>query len=194
MLHHRILLIFIIILGIGMWMYRTESTSADLVAERKVQGNAFSITTLSFVNINTANFAQLISFFVTPGIVPGGFDTRTVRIQKDGELDVQYSLQALKTAGDDPFCQALELQIVRRDLSEIYNGKLLDLSIQDTMTDDDIEEWVFFLSFDDTFEDLKEKSCDFDLYMRTYRNDPNEEIKGIHAKRTLNNTVTSGTW
>ena len=107
---------------------------------------------------------------------------------------MQYSLQALKTAGDDAFCQALELQIVQRDLSEIYNGKLLDLSIQDSMTDDDIEEWVFFLSFNDTLEDLKEKSCDFDLYMRTYRNDPNEEIKGIHAKRTLNNTVTSGTW
>lgn len=175
-------------------MYRTESTSADLVAERNIQGNTFSITTLSFININTANFAQLISFFVTPGIVPGGFDARMVRIEKDGELDVQYSLQTLKTAGNDPFCQALELQIVRRDLSEIYNGKLLDLSIQDTMIDNDIEEWVFFLSFNDTLEDLKEKSCDFDLYMRTYRDNPNEEIKGIHAKRTLKNTVTSGTW
>ena len=194
MLHPRILIMLFILMGLGLWMLNTGTTSADLVAERKVQGNAFSITTLSFVNIHTANFAQLISFFVTPGIVPGGFDARTVRIQKDGELDVQYSLQALKTAGDDAFCQALELQIVQRDLSEIYNGKLLDLSIQDSMTDDDIEEWVFFLSFNDTLEDLKEKSCDFDLYMRTYRNDPNEEIKGIHAKRTLNNTVTSGTW
>ncbi|MDA1316768.1 MAG: hypothetical protein O3B87_01945 [bacterium] len=194
MLHFRALIPLIIILCIGIWMLSTGTTSADLVAERNVQGNAFSITTLSFVNIDTANFAQLISFFVTPGIVPGGFDARTIRIEKNGEMDVQYSLQALKTNGHDPFCQALELQVVRRDLSEIYNGKLLDLSIQDIMTDDDVEEWVFFLSFDDTLEDLKGKTCDFDLYMRTYRNEPNEEIKGIHAKHTLSNTVTSGTW
>lgn len=194
MLHSRVLVMLFIVMGLGLWMLNTGTTSADLVAERRVNGNSFSITTLSFINIHTANFTQLIAFFVTPGIVPGGFDARTVRIEKNGELDVQYSLQALKTNGNDPFCQALELQIVRRDLSEIYNGKLLDLSLQDTMTDDDIEEWVFFLSFDDTLEDLKGKTCDFDLYMRTYRDDPNEEIKGIHAKHTLSNTVSSGTW
>jgi len=194
MLHPRVLIMLCILIGLGLWMLHTGTTSADLVAERKVQGNTFSMTTLSFVDIDTANFAQLINFFTTSGIVPGGFDARTVRIEKDGELDVQYNLQVIKTGGDDPFCQALELQIVRRDLTEVYNGKLLDLSIQDRLMDGDIEEWIFFLSFNDTFENLKQKSCNFDVYMRTYRNDPHEEIKGIHAKRTLKNTVTSGTW
>ena len=62
MLHPRILIMLFILMGLGLWMLNTGTTSADLVAERKVQGNAFSITTLSFVNIHTANFAQLISF------------------------------------------------------------------------------------------------------------------------------------
>ena len=62
MLHQRVLVMLFIFIGVGLWMLNTGTTSADLVAERKVQGNTFSITTLSFVNIHTANFAQLISF------------------------------------------------------------------------------------------------------------------------------------
>lgn len=184
----------LILLGLGLWMLKTHATSADLVAERKVQGNHFSITTLSFINIHTANFSQLVSFFNTSGIVPGGFDARTVRIEKDGKMDVQYSLQAIERGGNDAFCKTLDLQIVRRDLSEIYNGKMVNLSLQDTLQDGDIEEWVIFISLSDSTESLKQKQCDFDLYFRTYRNSPGEEFKGIYAKRTLTSTITSGTW
>lgn len=178
----------------GLWMLGTRNTSADLVAERKISGNSFAVTTLSFLNVNTANFSQLVQFFNTTGIVPGGFDARTVRIEKDGQMDVKYSLQAQKKSGDDSFCQALNLKIARRDLSTIYEGPLLSLSKQDTLEDGDLEEWIILLEFDHRDEDLKGKQCDFDLYMRTYRNDPNESLTGIHATRTLTSSVTSGTW
>jgi len=184
----------LLVMGMGLWMLRTHATSADLVAERKVSGNRFSITTLSFVNIHTANFSQLISFFNTQGIVPGGFDAKTVRVEKDGKMDVQYSLQSVERGGNSDFCNTLDLQIVRRDLSEVYNGRLMSMSVQDTLQDGDIEEWIFFVSLSDSNEAMKEQQCDFDLYMRTYRNSPGEDLKGIHAKRTLTSTITSGTW
>jgi len=120
----------IAMITLGYWFLQTGLTSADLVAERKIAGNQFFITTLSFVNINTANFSQLINFFTTEGIVPGGFDAKTVRIEKDGELDVKYSLQTVKRGGDDAFCISLKLNIVRRDLTEVYNGNLMDLSLK----------------------------------------------------------------
>jgi len=43
-------------------------------------------------------------------------------------------------------------------------------------------------------EELKLKECNFDLYIRTYRNEPGENITGIHATRTLKSDITSGTW
>ena len=144
--------------------------------------------------MNTANFSHLVQFFNTTGMVPGGFDARTVRIEKDGQMDVKYSLQAQKKAGDDAFCQALNLKIARRDMSVIYEGPLLSLSRQDTLSDGDLEEWIVLLEFDHRDEDLKNKQCDFDLYMRTYRNDPQETLNGLFATRTLSSSITSGTW
>jgi len=194
MLNTRTQVMLGIIMLMGLWFLKTDLTSADLVAERKISGNKFSITTLSFVNIHTANFQQLINFFTTEGIVPGGFDARTVRIEKDGELDVKYSLQVVKRGGDDILCNSLDLSIIRRDLTEIYNGTLMNLSVQDTLSDGDLEEWVIFLSLNTGDEELKLKDCSFDLYMRTYRNEPGEKITGIHATRTLKSDITSGSW
>lgn len=194
MLNVRTQIMLIAMITLGYWFLQTGLTSADLVAERRIAGNQFSITTLSFVNIHTANFSQIINFFTTEGIVPGGFDAKTVRIEKDGELDVKYSLQTVKRGGDDALCDSLKLTIVRRDLTEIYNGTLMGLSLQDTLAEGDLEEWVIFLSLNASDEHLKLKACNFDLYMRTYRNEPNEDITGIHATRTLKSDVTSGTW
>ncbi|MDP4011237.1 MAG: hypothetical protein Q8P72_03345 [Candidatus Roizmanbacteria bacterium] len=194
MLNIKTQVMFIAMITLGYWFLQTGLTSADLVAERKIAGNQFSITTLSFVNINTANFSQLINFFTTEGIVPGGFDAKTVRIEKDGELDVKYSLQTVKRGGDDAFCNSLKLNIVRRDLTEVYNGNLMDLSLQDTLKDGNLEEWILFLNLNASDEELKLKECNFDLYIRTYRNEPGENITGIHATRTLKSDITSGTW
>lgn len=190
----RIQLMLVLTIVIALWVYSISNTSADLVAERKVVGNELSITTLSFANINTANRNQLIQFFTTAGIVPGGFDARTVRIEKQGKMDVKYSLQVVEKNGDHNFCSKLKMKIVKRDLEEIYSGNLLDLAIQNTLTDDTFEEWIVLVEFDRRDENLKNKRCEFDLYMRTYRNNPNENLTGIYATRTLINTITSGTW
>ena len=113
---------------------------------------------------------------------------------KDGKLDVQYSLQAVERGGNTTLCNALDLKIVRRDLTEVYSGKMMSLSLQDNLQDGDVEEWIVFLSLSDSSETLKQKQCDFDLYFRTYRNTPGEGLNGIHATRTLTSTITSGTW
>lgn len=184
----------LVLLATGLWMLKTDPTSADLVAERKVQGNNISVTTLSFASIDTANFSQLINFFNTNGLVPGGFDTRAVRIEKDGKMDVTYTLQTTIRGESHKLCDAIDLQIIRRDLTQIYNGKLMKLNFQNILKDGDLEEWVFFISLSHPEENLKQKKCDFDIYMRTYRNTPDEALKGIYATRTLKNSVSSGTW
>lgn len=194
MLGLRVQTMLYLLMAIAIWTLQIKLTSADLVAERKVAGNKFSVTTLSFVNVSTANFSQLVKFFDTVSLVPGGFDAKTVRVEKQGEMDVKYSLQSIKKGGNDAFCQALELQIVRRDLTEIYNGKLLDISLNDTLTEDDFEEWIFMISLNRGEEEYKSKECKFDIFMRTYRDNPNEKISGIYATRTLTNSISSGSW
>lgn len=194
MLGQRVQIMLYLLIALALWALQTKYTSADLVAERKVVGNTFSITTLSFANISTANFSQLIKFFDTESIVPGGFDAKTVRVEKQGEMDVQYSLQSIKKGGNDAFCKALDLQIVKRDLTEIYNGKLMDISLNDNLTDQEFEEWIFMISLNQNEDQIKDKECQFDLYMRTYRSDPKEKITGIYATRTLTNSITSGSW
>ena len=72
------------------------------------------------------------------------------------------------------------------DFAEEYDPPLLE--------EGDLEEWVIFLSLNASDENLKLKECNFDLYMRTYRNEPSENITGIHATRTLKSDITSGTW
>lgn len=181
-------------IAIALWSLQTKLTSADLVAERKVAGNIFSITTLSFASINTANFSQLIQFFNTEGLVAGGFDAKTARIEKQGAMDVRYSLQFVNKGGDDVFCSALNLEIVNRELTEIYKGKLKDLSLNKELSDQEVEEWIFMIGLQENEDYLKQKECQFDIYMRTYRDNPKEKISGIYATRTLTNSVTSGSW
>ncbi|MCL4374910.1 hypothetical protein M1523_03540 [Patescibacteria group bacterium] len=174
------------------FLLNTHYTDADLVAERVVQANRLSATTLSFALQHSANFGQLGTLFNTTGFQPGGFDIRAIRIKKDGKLNFKYRLKTVKKGGDDGLCAALNLQVVQ-NWQVKYQGRLLDLNLDTTIPTSGFDNWIFYLSIDSDQASLKNKTCEFDLDFKTWRNNP-EEKTGFWAQRLINSNVSSGNW
>ena len=86
MLSLRIQSVFFIMLFLALFLLNTGHTDADLFAERIVNNNHFSATTLSFSQRHTANNSYIDQLFRTINIQPEGFDLGAVRIKKDGKL------------------------------------------------------------------------------------------------------------
>ena len=185
------MLVFIILLDL--FLINTQYTDADLFAERSVKGNKFSITVLNFFARNTVNNNSASYLYKTVGILPDGYDLAAARIKRDGNVSFKYRLRAIKTNGEDALCNNLNLQVLKRNLTKIFSGKLMDLVIDSQINSDDLEDWIFFLSLDQKDAVLKNKICEFSFDFKTYRNNPDEK-GGIFAQRTITNVVSSGNW
>lgn len=193
MLNVKVKIIFGFLFLVYILLVNTQYTDADLFAERMVQHNRFSITTLDFSARHSANSGSVSYIFRTIGLQPGGFDLGAVRIKKEGQLDFKYRLKVTKTSGDDSFCSALNVQVLQKNLTSKYQGKLMNLSIDSNITDNVLEDWIFFISLDDKNGALQNKICEFNLDFKTWHNQPDEK-SGIYAQRILNNVISSGNW
>ena len=71
MLSSRAKIIFVILLLIANWLVRTNITSADVFAERRVVNNILVATTLSFSELHTARNSRISTLFSVSGIQPG---------------------------------------------------------------------------------------------------------------------------
>lgn len=192
MLSQRTQVIFYIFLFLSLFLLNTGHTDADIFAERVVRANHFSMSTLSFSSRHTANNSYISSFFRTTGFQPEGFDLEAVRINKDGILNFKYRLKTVKINGDDNFCQALDLEVMQKG-SYKYQGKLMDFIYDSTVNDSKPQDWIFFILLNDDSSSLKNKTCEFDFYFKTWREDP-ESKKGLYAERKLYNIISSGSW
>ncbi|MBI3619600.1 hypothetical protein HY214_00405 [Candidatus Roizmanbacteria bacterium] len=179
---------------IGYFLTVTETTSADIFAERTVSQNRFQATTLSFSNRQTTNNIQIFNFFNVSGMLPGGFDIKPVRIINDGKLDFKYHIKTVKKAGDDDFCRSLIAEVTLKEGKTLFKGPLLDLSTDVTFSDNARNDWIITVSLDDNSVNLKNKNCEFDFLFNTFRNQSDENPVGLHAQRTLSNNITSGNW
>jgi hypothetical protein len=184
------ILVFLILLAL--LLLNTGHTDADIFAERNVKNNRFSATTLSFSQNHTANATPLTQLFQTAGLLPGGFDLGAVRIKKEGKMNFKYRVKAIKKGGDDNLCSNLTLRILK-DGSFIYQDKLLNLSIDHTVENNNAHDWIFFIELNNNDPSLKNKICQFDFYFKTWRDDPDSR-KGLYAERRLYNTITTGIW
>lgn len=128
------------------------------------------------------------------GLLPGGFDIKAVRIKKDGRMSFKYHMKAVKKAGDDILCNSLNIEVFPKGGGVKYQGNLMNLSINSTISDQGIDNWIFLLSLDDDNINLKNKSCEFELVVNTYRNNPNENPYGFRATRSLYNNIIAGNW
>ncbi len=193
MLNARIkfLLIFLILLGV--FLLNTQYTDADIFAERDVRNNSFKAASLNFFARNSVNNSAVESMYKTIGIIPEGYDFGAVKLKRDGNASFKYILRSIRTNGDENFCNNLTLQVLKRNLTSAYQGRLMDLSIEAGINNDNVSDWIFLLSLDNGGNDLKNKICEFNLEFKTFRNSPSETT-GIFARRILTNVVSSSTW
>lgn len=168
-------------------------TGADIFAERIVRENKFRAITLDFTTGASYNNFAIADLFRTTGIVPGGYDLGAVRVRGITPFYSRYNLKVVKISGDDNFCNALKLEIINRNFSKKYDGDLLDLSLNSNLSEDSLQDWIFVVSFDDDDPLLMNKICDFNLELRTYRED-SDETGGLFAERKIRNIISSGSW
>lgn len=193
MFNVRIKFVCIFILFLGTFLINTQYTDADIFAEREVVANKFSMISLNFFVKNTINNSEINNLYNLIGIVPGGYDLAALKIKRDGKMNFKYQLKTQKLNGDDTFCSSLNLAVLKRDFTIVYTGKLLDLKLNSQINDKDFEDWIFFLSLDQDGANLKNKICEFNFSLKTYRNNPDEK-GGIYAQRLISNVVSSGNW
>jgi len=193
MLNIRIKIILVFLILLSLFLINTHYTDADIFAERMVQKNRFSMTTVDFSARHSANNSSISYLFRTIGLQPGGFDLGAVKIKKEGALSFKYHIKIVKTNGDDKFCNALHVQVLKRDLTSKYQGKLMNLGIDSSLNNSTPEDWIFFIGLDDNDGMLKNKICEFTIVFKTWRTQPDEE-NGIYAERKLSNVISSGNW
>lgn len=183
----------ILILLFGLFALNVQPTSADLTAQRTVRGNKLRATTISLENQHTATLTILSSLFNTIGFQPNGYDVRTVKIVKTGELDFKYRIKAEPVAENSQECNNYVLS-ADKDWTSTYNGTLMDFVATSEITETKKDDWLFFLFFNAEDETSQNTTCSFRIVVNTYRNNPDDPLKGLWAKKILDNTVTTGTW
>ncbi len=166
----------------------TKLTDADLSDQEDVLGNSFTASTLDFANQDTANnFAKSLLFNVS-GLVPGGFQVESVRLENKGELDFGYQLTAENFAGDGVLCSVLDLMVLK-DWQIKYNGKLNQVSFEGEFAPDQkIQDLVIVLRLNTADAVLAAKSCAFDLKIKS-KDDPEGSV--FSDEEVLTNSVTT---
>ncbi len=193
MLNGRIKVLLFFSIFLGLFLLNTNYTDADIFAERDVRSNLLSAATLNFFARSSVNNSSVSYLFKTVGILPGGYDFAALKIKRDGNVNFKYHLRSKKTNGDDTFCQSLSVQVLKRDLTTVYSGKLMALSVDASVSDNNSQDWIFLLSLDQNDVGLENKICEFNLDFKTFRSSPNE-TGGIYAQRILTNVISSGSW
>lgn len=183
---------FVLII-LGNWLLRVDTTSADIFAERIAHDNTLKATTLSFSLRQTVNNRPLTNFFSMDGLVTDGFDVKAFRVKKDGKMDFKYQVKFKKTEGDDALCNKLTLQVIQNG-QEKYKGELYKFVINSSLSGQGKDDWVMFVGLEDNDAQLQNKVCNFDFALNSFYQDPDEKPVGLYAKRTLSNTLTSGNW
>lgn len=182
----------ITILIISLILIFSEVTTADLSVELVSKDNKMTATTLQISSRDTSNESETPYLFKTQGLISDGFDVESLRIKKDGYVNFNYQIKAIKINGDDNFCNALHIKIMQND-KFVYNGKLFELKSNKAISDTGKDDWVFFLSLNDNNDQLKNKNCEFEFNFQTWRENIDEK-GGFKDTVKIANFVTSGNW
>lgn len=193
MLHGKTKIALVFLMLLANWLLRTEATSADIFAERRVAGNALKATTLSLSAASTVTNAKVPNLFETAGLEPQGFDLAALRVRNEGAIALRYRLAAKINSSDATACDKLTVRVLRQG-EEKYRGSLGGLSLLSSLDQKGRDDWVFFVGLDTDEAGLKGKRCDFDLAVNTYRVSPDEKPSGFFARLRVSNSFILGTW
>ena len=174
-------------------LLKTGRTSADLTAQRTVHNSHFKATTVNLSNQNTANLTSISTLFSTTGFVPGGFDIKSIKIASTGEQNFKYAIKVESLDQTSILCQKFSLQVMK-NWTEIYNGPLLSFQGTSTIPDSGNEDWILVLKLTENDNVIKNTNCAFNFIARTWKSDPNEDLRGLWSKKLLANFVTTGSW
>ncbi len=185
-------LLMVSVMIAGNVLLRTEATSADLFAERKVAQNTLQAITLSFSESNTANGSRSPHLFNVAGLKPGGFDVRAIRLRNESSLDVPYALGFSPVDGTDAVCAALDIE-AQLNGEKIYEGALSSLSADSKLGRGAYDDWVFFVRLDKRDAPLKNGRCGFNFVFKSRRGSQDAE-SGFSARQDVYNSVALGVW
>lgn len=175
------------------FLINSQSTDADIFAERIVENNHFSAISLDFKTKSSFNDYNIDNMFYVSGALPHGFDVEALKIENYSDRDFNYNIKTVKRDGDDFLCNNLHLEILSKNFKSQYKGPLIELSLNSEIFKESLENYIFFIGLDEDNVDLKNKTCNFDFYLKSYRQKP-DEIGGIFADRKINNIISTTSW
>jgi len=176
------------VLLFGIFMVTTKVTDADLLDMESIVDNYFRSTTLDFSNRQTANNYQLSTLFNVVGMIPGGFQVESLRVNNDGEMDIDYQITSLFNLGDNNLCEVLDVKVMN-DFKVIYDGKLKDLTLSSRTQSEVHDDLVLFLYLNSSDTALTNKTCNFNVVIQSV-----VENTGFVDEEIIQNQVSSGTW
>lgn len=185
------LALFIIIIYI--FLIKSGYTSADLFAERKVSQNKLSAVTVNLSALSTYSQEAELNLFDSPAFLPGGFDLRAIKIKGKTSGKFKYYIRTVKTGGDDLLCSKLKISAYNRSFDKKSAGDLLALNINSKISDSKPDDWIFMISLDDNDPGLQNKTCEFNLDIKSYYDNP-DNSGGVYAQKIISNKISSGNW
>lgn len=194
MLQLRSRVVLLVVFLFGVFLLRTELTSADLVATRSVVGNMFSMSTLQLSTVLPYKSEKIISLFDLAGMEKGGFEVRGFRIKKDGQLNFKYNLVSSLISGEQTLCS--QMQITASSNGQLlYSGSAMGINLNREIPVSGVDDWIVILKSPYTLGDeWKGKGCAFKILAKTYRYQPGEEKKGFWSERELVSSLSMGNW
>ena len=176
------LLAFILLIQLP-WLPLTNAYGLDTETSND---NFFSAGSLDFSLSASGDFSP-------DTINPGETSSRELAVVKDGSLDFQYQIQAAQTAGDDAFCQTLQLEAKLDGVSQ-YSGDLLGLNLTPPVfLNGSQDDWQMIVSFNNNDTSLQDKTCQFSFTFAAWQTD-NDGSWGFYDEENLVNSLTSGHW
>ena len=185
--HTKVALILILLLGI--FLMRTQKTSADIFDEETVRGNTFTATTLEVSTRNSATFDKEYSFLQLSGMKKGGFTVRGLRIKKDGKMNFHYRMSTHVNSESGNLCHILTVSLYDRAFHQIFSGALTNLSMDRDIDSSGVDEWIVLLALNSDSTGNSHQ-CNFDIVIKTWRTSADEK-GGFYDKKILQNTITA---
>lgn len=158
----------------------------------KLELNDLSTTTLDF-SLRLEDGSLSPQLFNETNFKPGDANSKSFHIVKEGELDFQYQVSAVKTGGDIGLCNALQVEAKLDGVTQ-YSGSLLGLTLSPTeVISAGDDSWTFILSLNDLSASLQDKSCQFNFVFTGWQTD-SDGSWGFMDQEIFSNNLTSGNW
>ena len=153
---------------------------------KKLDANTWQATTLAFSNLDTASDQPTNSLFSLSSLRPGGFQVRSLRLHKDGQMNFNYRVKPEITGGNPALCQNLTFTLLQ-NWQKRYEGALPQVDTTFAMTDPGKDDWIAVVSLANQDRSLANQSCSFDLIFQSTG-------KGFADESRLQNQISTGSW